>query len=96
MNTFTVPAGLEKCQKCGQYKGFCSDKDPDRKFRVKCSCDTDLCKRCGEPVGKYPPHSVVFDEERGLVSVPYFAGLKHQDGYEYPIRDVMKIRVPGG
>lgn len=25
-----------------------------------------------------------------------FAGLKRQDGYEHPIRDVMKIRVPGG
>jgi len=77
-----VPAGLERCEECGEWCGECLD--PDRPLDplvlpVSCVCENENeCARCGEPFWERRLQSNWFDEEdRSLYYVPGLHALEH-------------------
>lgn len=77
-----VPAGLERCEQCGEWCGVCLD--PERSVEplalpVTCLCENqNECARCGEPLFERRLQSNWYDEVDGeLRYVPGFHALDH-------------------
>ena len=86
----TIPEGLNKCPKCGEYHGQVKsrdlnwelpliDEDPDRIIKVTCLCDGITCPKCNKNK-IHRPISNSYDEESNTIGHwPYFSGLMHCD-----------------
>lgn len=76
-----VPAGLERCEECGEWRGACLA--PDRLdplvLPVSCRCENDSeCARCNEPFYERRLQSNWYDESDGALHyVPGLHALEH-------------------
>lgn len=78
-----VPLGIERCRRCGEWRGECLDPSPQFSgmiMRVSCLCENDnRCARCGETLDKYKLNSNYYDHADGMIwHVPAFSGLTHR------------------
>lgn len=76
--TNVIPAGLVRCEQCGELKG--RGITPDRWHEVvivSCLCDGIVCSSCGES-RLHRPISNYYDEANGeVIHVPYFGFMAH-------------------
>ena len=84
-----IPEGLEKCPKCGEYKGKAKTKDlnwegsGDRERNEKseellsfiCWCDSVLCPQCGKGRIRRPVSNRYIEAENRLSHAPYFIAM---------------------
>lgn len=81
--TSGVPVGLERCVKCGEWRGEC--RDPLDRFGaviviVSCSCENDSrCAKCDGMLGGHRADSCWFDEAEGALRFePGDDALRHR------------------
>jgi hypothetical protein len=87
MKKYPVLKGLQKCKKCGEYKGHVKEKnlpkghrwfrkgDPERSIKVYCICDGIKCKVCGKKKVHRPCGSYYNKKDGCLWYVPGFIVL---------------------
>ncbi len=78
-----IPDGLEKCEVCGEWKGVCLYRDDVlREYvwgRAHCVCENDsLCRRCRRQLYRRKIGADYYNEDRGLVHVPFFVAWFHK------------------
>jgi hypothetical protein len=66
-----VPAGLARCEACGEWKGECLDTQPRLEpwlVRVHCACENrNRCAGCGEPLAPWKLNGNEYCEADGKV-----------------------------
>lgn len=77
-----VPAGLERCEECGEWRGAClaPGRIEPLVLPVSCCCENDnLCAGCNEPLFGRRLQSNWYDEVEGTLHyVPGFHALEHE------------------
>lgn len=81
-----IPKGLSRCRACGDWKGRCLWPQPPLRHptltRIRCRCEAEICKKCGEPTWEYKPDSYFYCEATGEIQhVPNTAGSQHCCGW---------------
>lgn len=88
MEEFKIPAGLYKCDTCGEYKGKVKTKDlnwdysfnkeelekSDELFTLSCLCDGILCPRCKKNKIHRPISNSYKPWTNGIGHWPWFTG----------------------
>ncbi len=80
-----LPNGLEKCTRCGDWRGECLDPSPQFKgkvMRVHCVCENqNACASCGQRLCERKLNANYYSEKDGCIwHVPGFSALKHRCG----------------
>jgi hypothetical protein len=78
-----VPVGLERCPRCGEWRGECFDTldcNADLIVKVRCVCEYDTrCAGCGRPFHERRIDSNYYCETDGKIwHIPGFAALSHR------------------